>query len=91
MKKTIIAVAGMFALSVATPAALTLLAPSDVLADGIVSETKKAENDAKKKGAQNAKNRKAGKKASAKGDGYKDMTDGEKDAYKKGYRDEAAK
>ncbi len=72
MKKLVVLFLAMFACSVAT-------------AD-IRSETKKEQDRAYQKGSEARKKANSGKRASPKKDGYRDMSEGEKEAYKKGYR-----
>ena len=50
------------------------------------SATKRAQDDAYKKGKERAEGYKKGKGGSPKDDDYGNMTDEEKDAYKEGYR-----
>lgn len=53
----------------------------------IRSATKRAQDEAEKKGRERSGGYKKGKGGSPKDDGYEGMTDEEKDAYKKGYRE----
>ncbi|MBC7323826.1 MAG: hypothetical protein H5T99_00745, partial [Moorella sp. (in: Bacteria)] len=73
--------------------ALSFLAPvglsfdvNDASAD-IRSETKKEQDKAYEAGKKRAEGYRDGKGGSVKDDGYRDMDDREKEAYKKGYRD----
>ncbi|NPV61194.1 MAG: hypothetical protein HPY61_00930 [Methanotrichaceae archaeon] len=50
------------------------------------SETKKRQDEAEEKGKKRAEGYKKGKGGSPRDDGYADMTDDEKERYKKGYR-----
>ncbi|MBA4418200.1 MAG: hypothetical protein C0392_09875 [Syntrophus sp. (in: bacteria)] len=89
MKKAVLIVACLFMLSVTAPGFVTLVGcnwSSDAFAQDIRSETKKKQDEAKAKGEARSKGYKKGKGGSPKDDGYKDMDDDQREAYKKGYK-----
>jgi len=88
MKKVVMMVACVFALSLIVPGlnALTGSMASLANAQDIRSETKKQQDDAYKKGKARSQGYKKGKGGKPSDDGYKDMDDTQREAYKKGYK-----
>ena len=78
MKKAILVLVCLFALSLVAPA---------VSNAEVRSETKKQQDEAYKKGKERSSGYKKGKSGKPSDDGYKDMDDTQREAYKKGYRD----
>ena len=89
MKRVMLIFVCVFALSLAAPGLDALLGNGSFSKANAEfrSETKKQQDEAYKKGKERSKGYKKGKSGKPSDDGYKDMDDTQREAYKKGYRD----
>lgn len=87
MKRVMLIFVCVFALSLAMPGLDALVGSNSKANAEIRSETKKQQDEAYKKGKERSQGYKKGKGGKPSDDGYKDMDDTQREAYKKGYRD----
>ncbi len=88
MKKIMVIAVCVFALSLIAPGLDALLGSKSSQAGAeIRSETKKQQDEAYQKGKARSQGYQKGKGGKPSDDGYKDMDDTQREAYKKGYKD----